>query len=94
MSFTPRSLYLRGKSHRYPLDRRLGGPGTGLEAIEKRKILPLSQIESEPYSLSLYGLSYPDSIIRTRRYKIYNLQLNGASVFLTSEIFAAILINY
>jgi hypothetical protein len=26
VSFTPLSLYPRGKSHRYPLDRRLGGP--------------------------------------------------------------------
>jgi hypothetical protein len=26
VSFTPRPLYLRGKSPRYPLDRRLGGP--------------------------------------------------------------------
>jgi len=25
-NFTPRSLYLRGKSPRYILDRRLGGP--------------------------------------------------------------------
>jgi hypothetical protein len=26
VSFTPRSLYLRGNRPRYPLDRRLGGP--------------------------------------------------------------------
>jgi hypothetical protein len=26
VSFTPRSIYPQGKSHRYPLDRRLGGP--------------------------------------------------------------------
>jgi hypothetical protein len=26
VSFTPRSLYFRGKSPRYPLNRRLGGP--------------------------------------------------------------------
>jgi hypothetical protein len=26
VSFAPRPLYLQGKSLRYPLDRRLGGP--------------------------------------------------------------------
>jgi len=26
VSFTPRPLYTQGKSPRYPLDRRLGGP--------------------------------------------------------------------
>jgi hypothetical protein len=26
VSFTPRPLYLQGKSHQYPLDRKLGGP--------------------------------------------------------------------
>jgi hypothetical protein len=37
VSFTPQSLYPRGKSLRYPLDMRLGGPHI-LDAVEKREI--------------------------------------------------------
>jgi hypothetical protein len=36
VSFMPLPLYLRGKSPRYPLDRRLGGPKT-----EKRLLIKL-----------------------------------------------------
>jgi hypothetical protein len=39
VSFTPLSLYRRGKSPRYTFDRRLGGPRAGLDAAEKTKIL-------------------------------------------------------
>jgi len=38
VSFTPRPLYLQGKSPWYPLDRRLGGPQSRLDAVVKRKI--------------------------------------------------------
>jgi hypothetical protein len=34
------ALYPRGKNPRYPLDRRLGGPQTGLDAGARRKIRP------------------------------------------------------
>jgi hypothetical protein len=34
-----RPLYTQGKSPSYPLDRRLGGPRTVLDAVVKRKIL-------------------------------------------------------
>jgi hypothetical protein len=39
------------------------GPRAGLDAVEKRKILPLPGIEPSPPSLipSLYRRSYPDS---------------------------------
>jgi hypothetical protein len=44
--FTPRPLYPQGKNHRYPLDRRLGGPqsrsGRGGEAKDSQ---PLPRIE-------------------------------------------------
>jgi hypothetical protein len=33
-----------GKSPRYPLDRRLGGPRTGLDAVEKSKVLDHIQV--------------------------------------------------
>jgi hypothetical protein len=35
----------RGMIPRYPLDRRLGGPRVGVEAVEKKEILPLPGIE-------------------------------------------------
>jgi hypothetical protein len=49
VSFTPRPLYLRRKSPRYPLDRRLGGHHTwsGRCRIEKY-LLPLPGIKLRP----------------------------------------------
>jgi hypothetical protein len=48
------------------LDRRLGGSRAGLDDVEKRKFLILSELELRPLRLpacsqSLYRLSYPDS---------------------------------
>jgi hypothetical protein len=42
VSFTARHLYPLGKNHRYPLDRRLGGPQSrsGQGAEEKNSQLP------------------------------------------------------
>jgi hypothetical protein len=40
VSFTPRPLYPRGKSPRYPLDRRLGGPQSQSGRYEEVKIIP------------------------------------------------------
>jgi hypothetical protein len=40
VSFTLRPLYPRGNSPWYPLDRRLGGPRTSLDDVERRKIVP------------------------------------------------------
>jgi hypothetical protein len=39
VSFTPRSLYPRGKSPRYPLDRRLDGPQYWSGRRREEKIL-------------------------------------------------------
>jgi hypothetical protein len=39
VSFTPRPLYPRGKSFRYPLDRRLDGPQSRSGRLEEEKIL-------------------------------------------------------
>jgi hypothetical protein len=39
VSFTPRPLYPRGKSPRYPLDRRLGGPQSRSARRGEEKIL-------------------------------------------------------
>jgi hypothetical protein len=38
VNFTPRPLYPQGKSPWYPLDRRLVGPRTVLDAVMKRKL--------------------------------------------------------
>jgi hypothetical protein len=59
VSFTARPLYLHGRSRRYPLDRRLGGPQSrsGRCGIEKT-LFPLPGIEARPSSPSLYRLSY------------------------------------
>jgi hypothetical protein len=40
---------------RYRMDRKLGGPGAGLNAVESRKILLLLGIESQPSSLWLFS---------------------------------------
>jgi hypothetical protein len=41
VSFTPRPLYSRGKSPRYPLDRKLGGPQSRSGRRGEEKILAL-----------------------------------------------------
>jgi hypothetical protein len=61
VSFTPRPLYLRGKSSRVPLDRRLDGPQNLSEHCETHKnVLTLrgSNISRPARSPSLHGLSY------------------------------------
>jgi hypothetical protein len=45
VSFTLRPLYLREKSPLCPLGSRLFGPGTGLDDLGKRRILPLPRLE-------------------------------------------------
>jgi hypothetical protein len=63
VSFTSRPLYPRGKRSRYPLDRRLSGQKTGLDNVERRKIVSLLGFEVRPLgsparSQSLYRLRY------------------------------------
>jgi hypothetical protein len=56
----------RGKSPRYPLDRRLGGPQSGLDDLEKRKFLT-------PPGLELQSLSRP-----ARSQSLYRLRYSGS----------------
>jgi hypothetical protein len=61
VSFTPQPLYPRGKSTRYPLDRRLGGPQNRSGYVKKRKFLTLPGLERRSLgrparSQSLYRL--------------------------------------
>jgi hypothetical protein len=60
VSFMPPLLYPSGKSHWYPLDRRMGGPQSQSGCCGGNKnLLPLPGIEPRPSNLSLYQLSYP-----------------------------------
>jgi hypothetical protein len=64
VSFTPQSLYPRGKSPRYPLDRRLDGPQSQSERRGEGKILDPTGTRIRPlgrpaHSQSLYRLRYP-----------------------------------
>jgi hypothetical protein len=53
VNFTPRLLYPQGKSPRYPLDRRLGGPQSrSRRGVEEENSQHLPEIE--PRSSSRY----------------------------------------
>jgi hypothetical protein len=45
VTFTTRPLYLRGKSPRYPMERRLGGLRAGLDDVKKKNFLTLPGLE-------------------------------------------------
>jgi hypothetical protein len=58
VSFTPRPLYLRGKSPRCPLDRRLGRPQNRSDRhVEEKNFTPTGTI------LQLVANRYTDSAI-------------------------------
>jgi hypothetical protein len=66
VSFMPWPLYAYGKSPRYPLDRRLGGPQSWSGRHGEVKILAspgleLGFLRPPARSQSLYRLSYPSS---------------------------------
>jgi hypothetical protein len=61
------SIFTPGKEPQYPLDRRLSGPQTSLDAVEKKKLLTLPGLELQPLSRparnqSLYRLRYLGSL--------------------------------
>jgi hypothetical protein len=81
VSFTPWSLYPRGKRPRYPLGRKLGGPRASLDNLERRKFLTLLGLELRSLgrparSQSLYRLSYPGSSSPNEVLENVNLQLH------------------
>jgi hypothetical protein len=57
VSFTPRPLYPCGKSPRYPLDRRLGGPQNWSELCGEEKILATPGLELWPLGRPARGQS-------------------------------------
>jgi hypothetical protein len=82
VSFTPRPLYLRRKS---PGTHWVGGwvgPGTGLDGVERRKILPLPGLELRPLGRLargqlLYRLRYPGYL-----YPLYEHLLTSAVLWM------------
>jgi hypothetical protein len=69
VSFMPLPLYLRGKSPRYPLDRRLGGPQSRSVRRGEEKILDLIEtltptpLSSSPVASRYTDCANPDPII-------------------------------
>jgi hypothetical protein len=63
VSYEIMPLYPWRKIPRYTLARRLGGPQSDLNGVEKRKIFhcPESNLDSPAHSLSIFRLNYPDS---------------------------------
>jgi hypothetical protein len=73
VSFMPLPLYMRGKSSRYPLDRRLGGPQSQSGRRGEEKTLdPPGTRTTTPWSSSPYPVAIPTELSRDdgRRDKI------------------------
>jgi hypothetical protein len=85
VSFTRRPLYPREKGHRYPLDKKLGGPHNGSgrrEELEFTGTQTPTPRTSSP-SQSLYRLRYPGSFVLLVSDWNLNIWWNG---MLTCEI--------
>jgi hypothetical protein len=77
-----------GESLWCPFDRRLGGPSTSLDNVERRKILALSGLELQPlsqpaHSLLLYQLSRPKC----------KSTLIGNKVYMNTEVVTLNMVN-
>jgi hypothetical protein len=75
VSFTPQPLYPRGKSPRYPLDRRLGGPQSRSGHSGKETNLTLPGIE--PRASDPAGGNYADWAIPTPSLRFSIPKLNA-----------------
>jgi hypothetical protein len=72
VSFTPRSLYPRGRRSWYPLDRSLGGPQTRSEQHGEETILdPYRESNSDPSVFQPVTNRYADCAIPSVLYKFY-----------------------
>jgi hypothetical protein len=82
-SFTPQPLYSRGKSPRYPLDRRLGGPQSRSGRLGEEKFLdPTGTRTPIPQSSSQYPVHIPTTLSRILnkirgKLDIFDLQKSG-----------------
>jgi hypothetical protein len=63
VSFTPMPLYPRGKSLRYPLDRRLGGPQSRSGRLREEKIRHCRDSNSDPSVIQPVVSRYTDYAI-------------------------------
>jgi hypothetical protein len=70
VSFTLRPLYPQGKSRRYPLDRRLGGPQSRSGRRGEEKILdPTGTRNSDPLVVQPVASHYTDRAIPAKGYE-------------------------
>jgi hypothetical protein len=71
VSFTPQPFYTRGKSPRYPLDRRLGGPQRRSARCAEEKILDPTRTRTlTPWLSSPYPVAIPTMLYTVSRYSI------------------------
>jgi hypothetical protein len=73
-----RPFYIRGKSHRYSLDRSLGSPRAGLDDLEKTKFFTLPELELRPLgravcSQSPHLLLYRGSPVIILLFKLFHI---------------------
>lgn len=74
VSLTPRALYLRWKSPRYPMDKRICDPRADLDVVEHRKkclALPGIELGRPTRSSSLNWLIYLGSLEFITKIKVY-----------------------
>jgi hypothetical protein len=63
VSFMPRALHSRGKSPRYPLDGRLGGPQNRSGRCGGEKNLPYLDSSSDPSAVQPVASRYTDHTV-------------------------------
>jgi hypothetical protein len=84
VNFGPRPLYPRGKSPRYPLDRRLGGPQSRSGRFGEEKILdPIGTRTRTPRSSSPQLVAIPTTLSRL----LYTVQQKQYISYLPDEYF-------
>jgi hypothetical protein len=79
VNFTPRPLYPRGKSPRYPLDRRLGGPQSRSGRFGEQKILdPYWDSNSDPSVVQPVTSRYTDYAIPAPVMGVHLTKITGS----------------
>jgi hypothetical protein len=76
VSLTPQPPYSPIKIIWYSLDRRLGGPRTGLDNVKMRKILPILRLEPRLLAIQLVASRYTDFTVPVIDSKAVNLLIS------------------